>query len=221
MQANTERHSIGYTVFTVAVLLFALLFPHAGIIPVSFGYTIPVLLLIWWVLNKYGESFANLGFSFGNISIKAAAVGLVAATLLFVLLKFGISPLVNKWLGVPEADLHDFDFIKGNLGGLLFVVLMGWLVGGFYEELVFHGYLFTRLENWLQGGWAVPLSVFVSNLIFGAYHWQLGLEGVIHAFIAGLAYHLLMLRFRRNLWYAFFFHGFYDTIALTNIYLGN
>lgn len=221
MQAKTERHNIVYTVFTVAVLLFAFLFPHTGIIPISFGYTIPVLLVIWWVLSKYGESFADLGFRFSSISIKAVAVGLVAAVLLFVLLKYGISPLVNNWLGIAEADLHDFDFIKGNVGGLLFVMLMGWLVGGFYEELVFHGYLFTRLENWLKGKWVIPLSVVISNLIFGAYHWQLGLEGVIHAFIAGLAYHLMMLKFQRNLWYAFFFHGFYDSIALTNIYLGN
>jgi membrane protease YdiL (CAAX protease family) len=221
MLTKTERQGIGYSVFTVAVLLFALLFPHTGFIPVPFAYTIPVLLLIWWVLSRYGESMGDLGFRLSSLSIKAVAVGLVAAGLLFVLLKYGISPLVNNWLGIKEADLHDFDFIKGNFGGLLFIILMGWLVGGFYEELVFHGYLFSRLENWLKGKWAIPLSVLISNLIFGAYHWQLGWEGVIHAFIAGLAYHLLMLRFQRNLWYAFFFHGFYDSIALTNIYLGN
>lgn len=221
MKPTPAKQNIGYTSLTVAVLLFAVLFPHTGIIPISFGYTVPVLVVVWWVLRKYGESFAELGFGFSRINTGAAAVGLLCAALLFVVLKYGVSPVLNGWLGVPEADLHDFDFIKGNAAGFLFVVLMGWLVGGYYEELIFHGYLFTRIERWLRGRWAVPFSVVISNLVFGAYHWQLGLEGVIHAFIAGLAYHSLMVKFQRNLWYAFFFHGFYDTIALSNIYLGN
>ncbi len=218
MQLAAMQRSVPYHASTVLVLLLAIVFPHIGLIPLPFGYTVPVLLAIWWVLKKYGESFADLGLSVSNFKLGAVGQGLISAVLLFVVFQYVVAPVLSNWLGLPAANLQDFDFIKGNKAGLLFVVLMGWLVGGFYEELVFHGYLFTRIENWLGGSKAVLLSWLLSNLVFGAYHWQLGWSGAIQAGLAGLAYHGLVIRNQRNLWYAFFFHGFYDTIALTALY---
>jgi membrane protease YdiL (CAAX protease family) len=99
-------------------------------------------------------------------------------------------------------------------------VLLGFIGGGFYEEIAFHGYIFTRLEKMLKGKYVLLISYILTNLIFGFYHWQLGASGIINALMAGLAYHALMLKFNRNLWYAFFFHGFFDAIAFTYIFLG-
>ena len=65
------------------------------------------------------------------------------------------------------------------------------------------------------------ISFWVSNIIFALYHLQLGAEGVLNAFIAGSAYHALMLYYKRNMWYAIFCHAAFDTIAITYIYLGN
>jgi membrane protease YdiL (CAAX protease family) len=93
-------------------------------------------------------------------------------------------------------------------------------VGGFYEELVFHGFIFTRLEKIIPGKYGLVMSFIGANLIFALYHFQLGPAGILNALIAGCAYHALMLRFNRNLWYSFFFHGFFDAIGLTYIYLG-
>lgn len=210
-----------YTLLTIFTVLFAIIFPHFGLIPLPFGYAVPVLLLIWGVLKYSNETFSSIGFSFRRFEWKAVLMGAVGAILLFTFLKYVFAPLLNSVIKIPAANLEDFAFIKGNLAGLLFVSSMGWLVGGFYEELVFHGYIFTRIEKAVNAKSATVIAFIVSNLIFALYHFQLGAEGVLVAFVAGCCYHALMLKLNRNLWYAFFFHGFYDTIALTDIYLGN
>jgi membrane protease YdiL (CAAX protease family) len=94
------------------------------------------------------------------------------------------------------------------------------VVGGFYEEIIFHGFIFTRLEKISKGKYAVAISFIITNLIFGAYHFQQGIKGILVATIAGFAYHALILKFNRNLWYGLFFHTFFDFIGLTLIYLG-
>jgi membrane protease YdiL (CAAX protease family) len=97
---------------------------------------------------------------------------------------------------------------------------MGWLVGGLYEEIVFHGFIFTKLEKILPGQYALPTSFVICNILFALYHLQLGTEGVITALVAGCVYHALMICNKKNMWYAIFCHAMYDTIALTYIYAG-
>ena len=97
---------------------------------------------------------------------------------------------------------------------------MGWLVGGLYEEIVFHGFIFTYVEKSVPGKAKVPISFLFTNVVFALYHFQLGTEGVINALIAGSCYHALILVHNRNLWYGIFCHAIFDTIALTAIYLG-
>jgi membrane protease YdiL (CAAX protease family) len=97
---------------------------------------------------------------------------------------------------------------------------MGWLIGGIYEEIVFHGFIFTRLEKLFKPKNVLIICFLLTNILFAFYHWQLGISGMINAFIAGMVYHALMLRYKRNIWYAVFCHGIFDTIGLTFIYLG-
>ncbi|MCW3119954.1 MAG: family intrarane metalloprotease [Chitinophagaceae bacterium] len=121
---------------------------------------------------------------------------------------------------LEKANLDDFKNIRHNFSMYLFVIIMGWLVGGIYEELVFHGFIFKGIEKIITGRTGFIISFVLTNLIFGLYHVQLGASGIINAFAAGCAYHALAIKFQRNLWFAVFFHGFFDTIALSYIYLG-
>ncbi|MGI8950111.1 MAG: CPBP family intramembrane glutamic endopeptidase [Chitinophagaceae bacterium] len=79
--------------------------------------------------------------------------------------------------------------------------------------------MFTRIEKIFSSKY-IWISFILTNIIFGAYHFQQGILGVINAFIAGSAYHAFVLKYNRNLWYGIFFHTFYDFIGLTFIYLG-
>ena len=205
------------TIIGIFVIFFV---PHFGIGPVPFFYVLPVLLMVWLLLKVNKESFANLGFSFKRLEFKAVLTGAIAAVLLFIFLQYIFFPLLSKVIFLEKANLDDFKNIRHNFPNYIFILIMGWLVGGIYEELVFHGYIFKGIENIIKSRTGLITSFILTNLIFGIYHFQLGISGMINAFIAGCAYNAMAIKFQRNLWYAVFTHAFFDTIALTFIYLG-
>lgn len=215
-----KNYSLTETVLIILASTFVFLFPHFGFIPIPFLYILPVLLVVWLFLKRTKENFASLGFSFKRFAVKAVWVGAIAAVLLFVFLNYILFPLLSKVISLPPANLEDFKNIRHNLPNYIFILIAGFIVGGFYEELVFHGFIFTRIEKITGGKNALLISFILTNLIFGLYHFQLGTAGMLNAFVAGCAYHALMIKFNRNLWYSIFFHTFFDVIGLTYIYLG-
>jgi uncharacterized protein len=201
-------------------IIIVLLVPHSGIIPLPFGYCIPIMIFVWFFLKQYKENFTSIGFSFKRFEIRAVLIGTLAGILIWSFLNWVFFPVLEKFIELPAADLGDFAKIKGNTGFYIFLLAMGWIVGGFYEEIIFHGFIFTRIEKMMPGKYALLLSFLLTNLIFAFYHVQLGTAGVINAFLAGSAYHALMLYYKRNMWYAVFAHAVFDTIALTFMYAG-
>ena len=129
-------------------------------------------------------------------------------------------PFVELFYSFEETEVGLYDFIRENKWQYLFVVIMGWIIGGLYEEIVFHGFIFTRVEKMIQVKFSMIISFAVTSIIFGLYHYQLGTAGLINAFIVGSAYLGVYLYFDRNLWYSIFFHGFYNTFVMTLIYHG-
>jgi len=207
-------------IFPLLAIMLVVIIPHTGLVPLPFGYCLPVLLFTWLYLRYHKENFSSLGFSLKRFSFHALLTGTLGAVCLIVFLTWVFFPLLKQWTGLPDADLGDIGSVRHNTPFFLFLLAMGWIVGGFYEELVFHGFIFTRLEKLLPGKSAVPVAFLLTNLIFAAYHVQLGIEGVINAFIAGSFYQALMLYFKRNMWYAIICHAVFDTIALTFLYAG-
>ena len=212
--------SIKEILLSLTVIIIILLVPHSGIIPIPFGYCIPILIIVWLFLKHYQENFASIGFSIKRFTVKPVLVGVLAGIVIVSFLNWVFFPILEKLVDLPPADLGDFTKIKGNTGFYVFILLMGWVVGGFYEELVFHGFIFTRLEKMIPGKHALLISFLLTNTIFAFYHLHLGASGVINAFMAGSAYHLLMLFYKRNMWYAIICHAVFDTIVLTFIYVG-
>ena len=207
-------------IFITLAVAFVFLFPHFGFLAIPFYYIVPVLLFVWLFLKRSGEKFIDLGFSFKRFEVKSIFIGAIAAVLLFVFLHYLFYPLLSKIIDLKPANLDDFKNIRHHFVNYVFILIAGFVVGGFYEELIFHGFVFTRIEKMVDGKYAVVLSFICTNLIFSLYHIQLGTSGMLNAFIAGCAYHALMIKFDRNLWYSIFFHAFFDAIALTYIYLG-
>ena len=201
------------------IIAAVVLFPHMGLIPIPFGYVIPVLSVIWLFLKYNKEDFADIGFRFRWVSPHAVWIGTLTAVLVFSFLTWIFFPLLEKFV-VLASDLSDFNFVRGNKANYIFLLLMGWVVGGLYEEIVFHGFIFTRIEQIIPGRSAVLVSFIFTNIIFALYHLQLGSGGVINALLAGSAYHALSLYFKRNLWYGIICHGVFDTIGITFIYAG-
>ena len=86
--------------------------------------------------------------------------------------------------------------------------IMAWLIGGFYEELVFRGFLQDAFLRHLRVSSLRPLLAFaLTALIFAAYHWQLGRFGVANALVFALFAAAIRSRWPANLWYVISFHG--------------
>jgi len=217
---QASQMSFKEVVLIIFAISFVFLFPHFAFLPVPFLYVLPVLLVVWWFLKRSGENFTDIAFDFKRFEIKSIFIGAASAIALFVFLQYVFFPLLSTIIDLHPANLEDFKNIKHHPFNFIFILIAGFIVGGFYEELVFHGFVFTRIEKIVKGKFVVPTSFILTNVIFGLYHFQLGTAGMLNAFLAGSAYQYLMMKFHRNLWYSIFFHAFFDAIGLTYIYLG-
>jgi len=205
---------------SILTIAFCFFIPHYANLPI-FIYPVIILMVVWLFL-KYvsGETFADIFFSFKRFEIKAIWIGIIAAISLSLFFRFAWDPLINTVLPSGKIDLSDFAGIRNNPVNYLIVLILALLVGGFYEEIIFHGFIFTRLEKIFKGKWATTMAFIVTTIIFGLYHFQQGIKGILLTTIAGAVYHGLILKFNRNLWYGVFVHAFFDFIGLTLIYLG-
>lgn len=203
-------------VFAICVIV---ILPHTELIP-NFGYSVPILLLVWLLLKYFNETFSKIGFSFKQFKPMAIIIGSLVAVLTLGFMQLIFFPVLENFVVFDETEVGLHAFIKGNKWQYFFILIMGWLVGGFYEEIVFHGFIFSRLEKMIQGKYATAISFIGTAIIFGAYHYQLGGAGLINALIVGAVYLGLFLFYKRNLWYSIFCHGVYNTIVITLIYHG-
>ncbi|NVK73281.1 MAG: CPBP family intramembrane metalloprotease [Oceanospirillaceae bacterium] len=207
------------TLLSILTIALIVLFPHAGLIPL-FGYSVPILFITWLVLRRSDETFADIGFSFKRFEPKALLVGVLCAAAIVAFMQLAFNPLLDSIVELEYDDSGLNDTIRGGRLQFLLMVVMGWLIGGVYEEIVFHGFVFTRLEKMIKGRYATQISFAITSVLFGFYHAQLGSFGVVNAMVIGMGYLGLFLFFKRNLWYSVVCHGAYNTIIMTMIYLG-
>ena len=217
---KTESSNAVKTFLSILTIAFCFFIPHYANLTI-FIYPIVVLAVVWLYLKYISkESFSDIFFSFKRFQVKAIWIGIIAAILLSLLFRFVWDPLINSILPTGKIDLSDFASIRNSPVNYIIILLLALLVGGFYEEIIFHGFIFTRLEKIFKGKWATSVAFILTTLIFGLYHFQQGIKGILLTAIAGAVYHVLILKFNRNLWYGVFVHAFFDFIGLTLIYLG-
>ena len=166
MVTMIKKPSFTETLFILLTIAFVFLFPHFGFIPIPFLYILPVLLIIWLFLKRSQENFASLGFSFKKFEAKAIWVGAIASILLFAFLNYVFFPVLSKVIDLKPAVLDDFANIRHNLPMYIFILIAGFIVGGLYEEIVFHGFIFTSVEKIISSKYALMLSFIMTNLIW-------------------------------------------------------
>ena len=214
---SSNALKIFLSILTIALCFFI---PHYANLSI-FLYPIVVLIVVWLYLKYISkENFSDIFFSFKRFQVKAIWIGIIAAILLSLFFRYAWDPFINNIIPSGKIDLSDFASIRNNPVNYAIMLLLALLVGGFYEEIIFHGFIFTRLEKIFKGKWATIIAFILTTIIFGLYHFQQGLKGILLTAVAGAVYHVLILKFNRNLWHGIFVHAFFDFIGLTLIYLG-
>jgi membrane protease YdiL (CAAX protease family) len=202
----------------VAGTACVLLAPHLGV--PMWLYPLLGTALCAFMLRRQGLGFADVGFRWRELGVRPLLVGgglgLAYAAINYLL----IGPLLARLLG-ELPDLSDFDFVRTSLGGYLFALVLAWVIGGIYEELVFRGFLQGMLERHLPAWRARPaVALTITVLAFAAYHVQLGAFGVANALGFALFVAAIRQRWPANLWYAIGFHACADSAAFTLMRLG-
>jgi membrane protease YdiL (CAAX protease family) len=218
---KTESSNALKFFLSILTIAFCFFIPHYANLTI-FIYPIVILFVVWLFLKYVSrETFADIFFSFKRFEIKAIWIGIIAAILLSLFFRFAWDPFINSILPSGKIDLSDFASIRNSPVNYVIILIIALVVGGFYEEIIFHGFIFTRLEKIFKPGkWATSAAFTLTTVIFGLYHFQQGIKGILLTAIAGVVYHALILKFNRNLWYGVFVHAFFDFIGLTLIYLG-
>lgn len=213
--------SLKSSVLILFTIIFIAVFPHLRLLQFfPFAYVIPIILLVGVSLKTSKESFKDIGFNLKNINFKSFLIGGLVAIFAFTFLRTIFFPILEMLIDFKDVQVDLYTKLKGNTSFYIFILIMGALIGGVYEEIVFHGFIFTRLEKMINSKHRTIISFLITSIIFGFYHYQLGTADAINAFLMGAVYLGLFVRYKRNLWYSIFCHSVYNSIAITLLYLG-
>ena len=186
---------------------------------------IGMLLVVALSVRLRRKGAGYLGLSCGVVTWKMAAIGMAKSVAVFVMALAGFmlgSMIMANITGIPQqADTSGYNYLQGNLPLLLVSLASIYVVSSFGEEVIYRGFLITRLEELFGGGrgatWA---AVVASSMIFGLAHFGWGVVGVVQTGFMGLALAGSYLLFGRKLWPLVLAHAYLDTILIVPMYFG-
>jgi hypothetical protein len=177
--------------------------------------------LATWLLHRRGMGWSALGLrwppSVGRTAAWTAALFLVQ----FLVVPAVVVPIVRA-LHASAHEAEVFATLRGNTTQYLIMLLpVTWGAAAWGEEMLFRGFLATRIADSLGGAAAaIAVAVVVQASVFGLCHSYLGLQGMLNAGFLGLAAGAAYVASGRNLWPPIIAHGLIDSIGLTLLYLG-
>lgn len=185
---------------------------------VALDVGIPSFVLLAMALASMAvrrQGWSSLGMTRPDATM---AAGMFGFAIVWTLVQMAVTMPVANHLSGREQDLSQFADIEGDPVRLLLMVVLGWTVGAFVEELAYRGYLLTRLRQALGGSTgAVVVAVLVSSALFGRVHDEQGAIGVLVVALDAVVWSVLRHRCR-SLAAPMLAHGFNNTIGFVAFY---
>lgn len=175
---------------------------------------IGALLIVWAEFKSLG----SLGFT---KSLSRKKLWTRGSMVVLLLLPFSIvlAHIIPALTGA-SINYSIFDQLRGNTSAYLVTIPVIWIVAGFFEEIIFRGFLYQQLIRLFgESKLALILIVLGTSAFFGHLHDYQGISGQILTGVIGAILGIIFLTHKRNLWLTIIIHGLYDTLALTLVYL--
>lgn len=205
-------------VTSVLLIIFLLTFPHLAGLP-YYSYAIVCSLLLLFYLKKKQIKLQELGLIKNGINRKILFYGIGSGVLWLVFMQWVYIPSI-KYVFQPP-NYNEYNFIQGNLSALAITLTAAWIIGGLYEELIFRGFIQYTFMKWItKTQYSFWISAALTSLLFGLYHAQQGIFGIVPAILGSLYWSALLQRSKGRLWTVILSHATYDTTALIMIYYG-
>ncbi|MGJ1508291.1 lysostaphin resistance A-like protein [Sphingobacterium siyangense] len=201
----------------IGFILFLVVFPHAVPLP-FYSYAVICFPAIFLVLRRKGKTLRDLGIDMKNLSSRAILLGILSALAWVIFMQIIYIPVIKHLFNVP--DYTEYNFIRSSMARLIMTIVAAWIIGGFYEEVVFRGYIQNILEKRLFRGMGRWLPILITSILFGLYHLQQDIFAVIAACLGGLYWGILFKKWNNNLWVSIISHALFDMITLILIYTG-
>ncbi|MDY8135418.1 type II CAAX endopeptidase family protein [Aquimarina sp. 2201CG5-10] len=179
------------------------------------------IVLIASAIEYKKDLFKSLGFQRKRLNLKSL---LVVAPLLgaafFLFYYYIMVPSVAYITGQP-IDFSVFEPYKGNLPGILNLLVFMWAAAAFGEEIVFRGYLMRQFTKFFGSSKiSLVINILLFGFIFGWVHAYQGITGQIVAGITGMLLAIIFHIRKNDLWFNVAVHGFIDSVAFLFIYYG-
>ena len=185
-----------------------------------------MLIYVWVGLKLRGESWKDFGLTFKSISWRGGIKLFLLSLLVLVLALAGFiigSIIMANITGIPEgANMTGYDYLKGNIGMLLLTLAGVYIVSSFGEEVIYRGFLITRISQiGAESKIAINIAVILSAIIFGLIHYDWGPMGMVQTGFMGLALGICYIKFKRKLWILILAHAYMDTILMIQMYMAS
>ena len=204
----------------MSVTAIVLVMVIATMLIAGFGALVPTIITLVALLACLKDASAKLlGLKTPHSWPMTVLLGAIIGIALQMAFNIFFDPLFEQITG-SQLDLSNVENVKGNFPKYLFWLGIGWVIGGFLEELSFRGYIITRIRFLL--GRNVPgtiIAILASSIPFGIAHMYQDWAGVLSAGVMSICFALLFIKSRYNLWLPILVHGFANTTDLTLIYL--
>ena len=217
--------------FIFAFFFILLILPLAGNNPilkqiVLWSANILMLIYVWVGLKLRGESWKDFGLTFKSISWRGGIKLFLLSLLVLVLALAGFiigSIIMANITGIPEsANMAGYDYLKDNIGMLLLTLAGVYIVSSFGEEVIYRGFLITRISQiGAESKIAINIAVILSAIIFGLIHYDWGPMGMVQTGFMGLALGICYIKFKRKLWILILAHAYMDTILMIQMYMAS
>lgn len=199
---NQDLHDLSSPGFWISVVNYAII---SGIV----------------LLNKniIGWQWSDLGLAKPKTWWKPVVVSLLLLTVLTLFASY-IQPYIFEAFG-PQQNLNHLYELKGDLPGLIGMLIFVWITSAFLEELVFRSFLINTLDVLLgRNLWSTIASVLISALIFGMIHSYQGITGILVTGSVGLIFGIAYVFNGRRIWPLIIVHGILQTITMISFYNG-
>lgn len=209
-----KRISKSELYITIVGLLVTVSLPPIGVL---IGF---VIVLVYLIIGKdRKEKLKSIGFNSPDGWRTTIFLCLLFGILIELSFQIVFTPIIEM-ISNSTVDLSAYDGIRGNFLNYLVVLLIGWVAGGFVEEVLFRGFLITRISKLFRniniGNW---FAILLTSVIFGFSHLYQGLSGVIGTGLISVILGFIFIKYRGILWYSILTHGFVNTTALTLMWL--
>ncbi len=200
-------------IITVLSILLIMAFREYGEI-----LSITIVILYLRVSKNRKELLKSIGVKRPKNLFTLVTLCLFLGVLIELTTEIFFNPIIEKLTG-SKIDLSAVDL--SSIEKYLTWMVAGFVLGGLMEEVLFRGFLITRISKFLKGNKTSDLfALIATSILFGLCHLYQGWSGVISTGLVGLMFGIIFLAFNKNLWYSILAHGFVNMTALTILYFG-